>query len=56
MAPGDLIFFVADQPKVVNESLWNLRNHLGQKLGLIKDDEFNFLWVTRFPMFEYDEN
>jgi len=56
MAPGDLIFFVADQPKVVNESLGNLRNHLGQKLGLIKEDDFNFLWVTRFPMFEYDEN
>ena len=31
MEPGDLVFFVADQPKVVNESLGNLRNHLGQK-------------------------
>lgn len=55
MQPGDLIFFVADQPKIVNEALGNLRNHLGQKLGLIDEKQFNFLWVTRFPMFEYDE-
>ena len=56
MAPGDLVFFVADQPKVVNESLGNLRNHLGRKLNLIDQNEYKFLWVTRFPMFEYDES
>ena len=55
MQPGDLVFFVADQAKVVNESLGHLRNHLGQKLNLINEDEFNFLWVTQFPMFEYDD-
>ena len=55
MKAGDLVFFVADQPTVVNESLGHLRNHLGKKLGLIAEDEFKFLWVTRFPMFEYDE-
>jgi aspartyl-tRNA synthetase len=55
MEPGDLVFFVADQPKVVNESLGHLRNHLGKTLGLIAEEEFRFLWVTRFPMFEYDE-
>jgi aspartyl-tRNA synthetase len=55
MEPGDLVFFVADQSKVVNESLGHLRNHLGKTLGLIAEDEFKFLWVTRFPMFEYDE-
>ncbi|MEJ2286901.1 MAG: aspartate--tRNA ligase, partial [Desulfobacterales bacterium] len=55
MEPGDLIFFVADQPKIVNEALGNLRNHLGQRLGLIDEKQFEFLWVTRFPMFEYDE-
>ena len=43
MQPGDLVFFVADQPKVANESLGHLRNHLGQKLNLINEDEFNFL-------------
>ncbi len=56
MAPGDLVFFVADQPKIVNESLGHLRNHLGKSLGLIDEKAFHFLWVTRFPMFEYDEN
>jgi aspartyl-tRNA synthetase len=55
MQPGDLVFFVADQPKVVNDSLGHLRNHLGQKLNLINDADFNFSWVTRFPMYEYDE-
>jgi aspartyl-tRNA synthetase len=55
MQVGDLVFFVADQPVVVNEALGHLRNHLGQKLGLIDVDRYNFLWVTRFPMFEYDE-
>jgi len=55
MEPGDLVFFVADQSKVVNESLGHLRNHLGKTLGLIDGNEYQFLWVTRFPMFEYDE-
>jgi len=55
MEPGDLIFFVADQPKIVNDALGHLRNHLGEKLGLINKDEFKFVWVTHFPMFEYDE-
>ena len=55
MQPGDLVFFVADQPKVANESLGHLRNHLGKTLGLIDENEHQFLWVTRFPMFEYDE-
>ena len=55
MEPGDLVFFVADQPKVVNEALGHLRNHLGRILGLIDEKENHFLWVTRFPMFEYDE-
>ena len=56
MEAGDLVFFVADQPKVVNEALGHLRNHLGKTLGLIDENEYHFLWVTRFPMFEYDEN
>jgi aspartyl-tRNA synthetase len=55
MEPGDLVFFVADQPKVVNESLGNLRNHLGKRLNLIDKSQFKFLWVTRFPMFEFDQ-
>lgn len=56
MKPGDLVFFVADQPKIVNEALGHLRNHLGKRLNLINEDEFKFTWVTHFPMMEYDEN
>ncbi len=55
MAPGDLIFFMADQPKIANEALGQLRNHLGEKLKLIDPDAFGFTWVTHFPMFEWDE-
>ena len=55
MEPGDLILFGADAPKIVNDSLGNLRNHLGRKLGLIDDDAYAFTWVTDFPMLEYDE-
>jgi aspartyl-tRNA synthetase len=54
MQPGDLVFFVADEAKIANEALGHLRNHLGQKLGLIDESAYNFLWVTHFPMFEYN--
>ena len=56
MKPGDLVFFVADQPKVTNEALGNLRNVLGKKLGLVQENTFSFVWITRFPLLEYDEN
>jgi len=55
MEPGDLVFFGADQAKIVNESLGHLRNHLAKKLGLIDDQSYEFVWVTHFPMLEYDE-
>ena len=55
MEIGDLIFFVADQPKITNDALGNLRNHLGKKLGLIDENQYKFLWVTHFPLMEYDE-
>jgi aspartyl-tRNA synthetase len=54
MAPGDLVFFVADEPRITNEALGHLRNFLGQRLGLIDTSKFNFVWITHFPMFEYD--
>ncbi|MCP4159572.1 MAG: aspartate--tRNA ligase [Deltaproteobacteria bacterium] len=56
MEVGDIIFFVADNPKVVNESLGNLRNLLAEKMELIDEDLFEFVWVTDFPMFDYDEH
>ena len=55
MEPGDLIFFVADMPKIANDALGHLRNLLGDKLGLIDKDAFNFAWITEFPLLEYDE-
>jgi len=54
MAPGDLVFFVADTPKITNESLGHLRNHLGRRLNLIDESVFAFTWVTHFPLMEYD--
>jgi aspartyl-tRNA synthetase len=51
---GDIIFFGADKSKVVNESLGALRVRIGQDRGLMRED-IQALWVTDFPMFEYDE-
>jgi aspartyl-tRNA synthetase len=52
---NDLLLFVAGSPKVVNQSLANLRLHLGERLGLIPKDQFQFVWVLDFPLLEYDE-
>jgi len=52
---GDLLLFVADKPKVVNDSLGKLRNHLAQLLGLTDKETYNFVWVTDFPLLEWDE-
>jgi len=52
---GDLLLFVADTEKIVNDSLSRLRNELGRKLGLIKDSIYNFVWITDFPLFEWNE-
>lgn len=53
---NDIVFFVADKKKVAQSSLGALRVKLGHDLGLINKDAYEFLWVTDFPMFEYDEN
>jgi aspartyl-tRNA synthetase len=52
---GDIIFFVADTPRVVSDSLGNLRLNLGKKLNLIDPDAFAFTWITEFPLMEYSE-
>ena len=52
---GDLLLFMADTPKVANEALGRLRGHLGQKLGLTSKDDFKFVWVTDFPLLEWDD-
>lgn len=51
---NDLILFGADTFEVVSSSLSALRNHLGAELGLIDENQFNFLWIVDWPMFEYD--
>ena len=52
---GDLLFFVADKEQVVNDSLSRLRNELGKRLNLIKNDIYRFAWITDFPLFEWNE-
>lgn len=52
---GDLLFFVADKPNVVADALGALRLKLGKELDLIDSSKFNFLWVTDWPLFEFDE-
>jgi aspartyl-tRNA synthetase len=53
---GDIIFFVADTPRVVNDSLGNLRLHLAKKLNLIDPDALAFTWITEFPLMEYSDS
>ncbi|MBS4217047.1 aspartate--tRNA ligase [Bacillus sp. FJAT-49711] len=52
---GDLILFAADSKKIVADSLGALRLKLGKDLGLIDENKYNFLWVTEWPLLEYDE-
>lgn len=52
---GDLLLFIADKPQVVHDVLSSLRLNLGKRLKLIDEKQFNPLWVTDFPLFEYDE-
>jgi len=52
---GDLLLLVADTPAVVAQALGRLRLHLGDKLGLIPENQWNFLWIVDFPMFEWNE-
>lgn len=52
---GDLLFFVADQPQVVASVLGELRLQLANKLQLIPSNQYRFVWITDFPMFEYNE-
>ncbi|HCC06676.1 MAG TPA: aspartate--tRNA ligase [Clostridiales bacterium] len=53
--PGDLLLFCADKNKVVFDSLGALRQELAKRLGLINKDEYNFVWITEFPLLEYSE-
>jgi len=54
--PGDLLLFAADNEKTVNDVLSKLRLKLGNDMGLVKKDDFEFCFVTDFPMFEWNED
>lgn len=54
--PSDLLVFVADTPKIVAAALGWLRNHLARKLDLIPRDVYNFVWITDFPLFDWNED
>jgi len=53
--PGDMLFFAADTNKVVWDTLGALRVELASQLGLLKKDDYRFLWVTEFPLLEWSE-
>ncbi len=53
---GDLILIVADKPQVVYTALGNLRVEIAKRLDIIDKDRYELLWVTEFPLFEYDED
>ncbi len=53
--PGDLLLFAADKNKVVYDVLGALRLEIAKQLELLDKNQFNFLWVTEFPLLEYDE-
>jgi aspartyl-tRNA synthetase len=52
---GDLALFVGDRPNKVREALGRLRIHLAERLNLVSPGHFSFVWVTHFPLLEYDE-
>jgi len=54
--PGSTVLFGADEPSKVARVLGALRSHLGESLGLIDEDAFQFIWVMDFPMFEWSED
>ena len=53
--PGDLLLFAADKNKVVWDVLGALRLEIGRQLGLMKKDDYQFLWVTEFPLLEWSD-
>jgi len=52
---GDLVLIVSDKKDIVLSSLGAIRLHLGRERNLYDKDEFNFVWITEFPLFEYSE-
>ena len=53
---GDLVLFCADRLKIVHDTLGNLRKEIANRRGLINENEYKFVWITDFPLFEYSEH
>lgn len=53
--PGDLLLFAADKSKLVYDVLGALRLEIANQLGLLKKDEYRFVWITEFPLLEWSE-
>lgn len=53
--PGEMLLFISASSKIVNEVLARLRLKLGKQLNLIPENKFSFVWITDFPLLEYDE-
>ncbi|WP_252381523.1 aspartate--tRNA ligase [Desulfovulcanus ferrireducens] len=56
LKPGDIVFFQAGPKEMVNTALGYLRLKLGERFGLIPEDTFSFVWITDFPLLEWDED
>lgn len=55
LEPGDCVLFMADEPEIVNRVLSELRQQIAADEDLIPEEENNFLWITDFPLVEYDD-
>ena len=56
LSEGDMLLLVADQSKVANGALGRLRLNIAERLGIIKQDTFDFTWIVDFPLLEYDQD
>lgn len=56
LSEGDMLLLVADQAKVANGALGRLRLNIAERLGIIKQDTFDFTWIVDFPLLEYDQD
>ena len=53
--PGDMLLFVADKEKIVNDALSHLRVYIAEKLNLIDNTKYEFVWIVNFPLLEYSD-
>ena len=56
LSEGDILLLVADQAKIANGALGRLRLNIAERLGIIKQETFDFTWIVDFPLLEYDQD